>query len=448
MWIGVDDTDSVRGGCTTYLARLILERLTDQGFGIIGYPRLVRLNPNIPWKTRGNGAIALQVGRGRGPQTPIADFHGRLLSSSAALQADLDDDESKVAHALVNELVNAHAFFSDKKTNPGVVLLPRQPDPRWYQEAVTGVVSLDRVRRELTSSGALFTAYKNGRGLIGATAAIAWAPGDATYEIICYRERPRWGTPRSLDAGSVMAMDMAFPSTFDNYDYRHRCPRIAPHSPCPILYGIRGENPADLRSAQKLVVSEEVESLVLFHSNQGTDDHILQKAVRDLGTYESVAISGRVAEAPQSIQGGHVVFAIEDETGVIACAAYEPTKEFRVVVRGLRCGDEVVVYGGMRDEPRTVNLEKLQVVRVLEVMEKEENPVCPRCGKHMKSRGRDQGYQCVVCGCAEAVARFRSVPRTIVPGWYEVPVCVRRHLSKPLKRMVLEKQRVAVSGTG
>ncbi len=243
MWIGVDDTDSVRGGCTTYLARLILEKLTDQGFGVIGYPRLVRLNPNIPWKTRGNGAIAMQIGRGRGSQVPIAEVQGRVVQASLSLQSDLEYDDYKVAHALVDELVNAHAFFDDKKTNPGVVVLPRQPDPRWYQEAVTGVVSLDRVRRELLMSGALFTPYKNGRGLIGATAAIAWVLGDSTYEVICYRERSRWGTPRSMDEASVMAMDQAFPSTFDNYDYRHRSPRIAPHSPCPILFGIRGRAP-------------------------------------------------------------------------------------------------------------------------------------------------------------------------------------------------------------
>lgn len=447
MWIGVDDTDSVRGGCTTYLARLILEQLTDQGFGVIGYPRLVRLNPNIPWKTRGNGAIAVQIGRGRGPQVPVAEVRGRVVQASLSLQSDLEYDEYKAAHAVVNELVNRHAFFDDKKTNPGVVVLPRQPDSRWYQEAVTGVVSLDRVHRELLMSGALFTSYKNGRGLIGATAAIAWAPGDSTYEVICYREQVRWGTPRSVDEASVMAMDQAFPSTFDNYDYRHRSPRIAPHSPCPILYGIRGESPADLLAARQRVVSEAVESWVLFHSNQGTDDHILRKSIRDLGTYESVAIRGRVAKPPCSIHSGHVVFAVEDETGSIACAAYEPTKEFRAVVRELRCGDEVVVYGGMRDEPRTVNLEKLQVLLVVKVMEKEENPVCPQCGKHMKSRGRNQGFQCVVCGRAESAARYRSVPRGVAPGWYEVPVCVRRHLSKPLKRMALEKTSL-VSGSG
>src|SRR2546425_12013179 len=65
LWIGVDDTDSLRGMCTTFLATEIVRDLTTD-FDLIGYPRLVRLNPNIPWKTRGNGAICVCVGRGRG----------------------------------------------------------------------------------------------------------------------------------------------------------------------------------------------------------------------------------------------------------------------------------------------------------------------------------------------------------------------------------------------
>ena len=65
LWIGVDDTDSLKGMCTTYLATELIRELTEE-HDLIGYPRLVRLNPNIPWKTRGNGAIAPAVGRGRG----------------------------------------------------------------------------------------------------------------------------------------------------------------------------------------------------------------------------------------------------------------------------------------------------------------------------------------------------------------------------------------------
>ena len=57
IYVGIDDTDSLEGGCTTYLSSKVIDELSD--LSLIGEPRLVRLNPNVPWKTRGNGAIAL-----------------------------------------------------------------------------------------------------------------------------------------------------------------------------------------------------------------------------------------------------------------------------------------------------------------------------------------------------------------------------------------------------
>ncbi len=59
MWVGVDDTDSRDEMCTTYIGLKIAASTKKQ---ILGYPRLVRLNPNIPYKTRGNGAVCMNLG--------------------------------------------------------------------------------------------------------------------------------------------------------------------------------------------------------------------------------------------------------------------------------------------------------------------------------------------------------------------------------------------------
>ncbi|MEZ0270333.1 MAG: DNA-binding protein, partial [Nitrososphaeraceae archaeon] len=60
--IGFDDTDSAEGRCTTNLAFKTISKLTSETDSkFIDYPLLVRLNPNIPWKTRGNGAICLRI---------------------------------------------------------------------------------------------------------------------------------------------------------------------------------------------------------------------------------------------------------------------------------------------------------------------------------------------------------------------------------------------------
>ena len=59
--IGIDDTDSPRGGCTTYTMSILSDRLQHEELELDGYPCLVRLNPNVPWKTRGNAATALHL---------------------------------------------------------------------------------------------------------------------------------------------------------------------------------------------------------------------------------------------------------------------------------------------------------------------------------------------------------------------------------------------------
>src|SRR5207247_9755252 len=59
LHIGIDDTDSEKGGCTTYTAAVLFQDLIERGFKASDFTWLVRLNPNIAWKTRGNGALAV-----------------------------------------------------------------------------------------------------------------------------------------------------------------------------------------------------------------------------------------------------------------------------------------------------------------------------------------------------------------------------------------------------
>jgi tRNA(Ile2)-agmatinylcytidine synthase len=62
LHIGFDDTDSLKGRCTTHLAFKITDYLLrEKKVDFLDYPLLIRLNPNVPWKTRGNGAVCLRV---------------------------------------------------------------------------------------------------------------------------------------------------------------------------------------------------------------------------------------------------------------------------------------------------------------------------------------------------------------------------------------------------
>ena len=61
MSIGFDDTDSPKGMCTTFLAYKVVDLLQKQKTTFLDFPRLIRFNPNIPWKTRGNGAVSMKI---------------------------------------------------------------------------------------------------------------------------------------------------------------------------------------------------------------------------------------------------------------------------------------------------------------------------------------------------------------------------------------------------
>lgn len=434
IWIGIDDTDSTKGGCTTFLALALIKAFVENNLDIIGFPRLVRLNPNIPWKTRGNGAISLQIGRGTGKKTRI----GEIGDQDLFCYNDMDNDNleyDEIAN-IIEEKINEYARLDDENTNSGFVLLKKQPPLRTYENTVRDIIQLKETKNYLEKTEAFFKGYKNSRGLIGATASVAWEPnGNNTYELISYREKKRWGTKRNVDDISTKMMDKKFPSTFDNYDYKNKHNRLVPSSPCPVLFGIRGDNFEDLAKAKDIIKSEKNFGWLIFLSNQGTDDHLEKTTIDKIKPYQSVIVQGKINKIPYTIKGGHVIFTIKGPKGKIDCAAYEPTKEFRDIIRGLTIDDKVEVYGGVREKPLTINLEKIKINHLVKKIEKVENPICPKCGKHMKSKGKNQGFKCKICGTKEEKPRLREEKRPLNLGLYEVPVCARRHLSKPLKRV-------------
>src|SRR3972149_5101913 len=131
LYLGVDDTDSLRGMCTTFLATELVQALAD--WDLVGFPRLVRLNPNIPWKTRGNGAICLRLGRGHGPRFPVGQIGNRTVwAFRRGSEIPLTDEIlTKTA-----QVVERWAEFDDPSTNPAFVLLPQAPPAGRYWRAL------------------------------------------------------------------------------------------------------------------------------------------------------------------------------------------------------------------------------------------------------------------------------------------------------------------------
>ncbi len=431
--MGFDDTDSPRGGCTTYVAALIIERLHKLGAMFTDYPNLVRLNPNVPWKTRGNGALCLRV--------------------------EIDEALLDEARESAIETLEKNSDMEYEGTDPGIVFfygdVPGEVEA-FAKRAIQGIVRMEDALNLIRRFGAEAVGFKRGRGIIGGLAAIGERlMGDHTYELITYRTPENRGTPRRVNPDSVKEMDRATGrETFNNVDPETGRILITPRGPDPVLYGIRGETPEIVREAHKMVrIGEPVERWVIFKTNHGTDAHLRRvKSISEVKPYNPVIVRGTVAEEPRIIPGRHVIFPIQDETGRIDCAAYEPTGNLRRAARMLTVGDVVEAFGGVRPasptNPITINLEKLRVLELAPLIVY-RNPKCPVCGKSMESMGRGKGYRCKRCGFRDS--SLRKVPyeveRAIKPGLYISPPRSQRHLTKPISRYGLEK-RESRSGSG
>ena len=429
--LGLDDTDSrERGMCTTYLAARVAERLRERGR--VDRLLLVRLNPAVEAKTRGNAALAVHTDV---PATEALTVAADELASLAAVE--------------------------DPRTSPGVVVAEGAASgvPASVAEFARRTV---RDRQELDDALALaesvgfahrgWGSNPTGRGRIGALAAVgAWnAFEEWTYEHVSYRAFDRCGTPRAVDEGSVFdAAADAYPTAWDTVDREAGEAVCVPNAPGPVLYGVRGDDPEAVRRVAAGIDSERVERTALFRTNQGTDAHLRRAAsLADLRDGRAYRVDGVVAGDPETRAGGHVFVPIregESESGsdadgdgasarerpvTVDCVAFEPTERFRDRVRALRTGDRVTVCGEVGRG--TLKLEKFALREP--VTTEQRVPDCPDCGRRMSSAGRDQGYRCR--DCATAAPGKESVPldRDLDVGWYEVPPVARRHVAKPLVR--------------
>ncbi|MFW9962959.1 MAG: DUF1743 domain-containing protein [Candidatus Sifarchaeia archaeon] len=418
--IGMDDIDSPSGGCTTHFASIIVENLNDLNVEWTDYPNLIRLNPGIPYRTRGNGAVAL-----------------RFLTDTV----DVD-----YIIPMVEKLVHSYVEKEYPNTNPGVVFL-KDEVPKQVKHisklALWRVVPTELVQRAIETCRISHYARGNRRGLVGALSAVAnMLQEDHTYEYIAYRALSDCKNERGVDVGSVLAMDKKMGNrVFSNVDPSTSRILIEPHGPDPVLFGVRGESAESVIEAGQQVKSKQsIDRWMVFRSNQGTGEHLKHKVeIKNLRPYMAAIVKGRVESEPRMIEGGHCIFTIIDEGEKIDCAAYEPSGDFREMVMKLRVGDLIYVHAGVRPASRThgltLNLEGVEVVELADISEF-SNPFCPQCGKRMKSAGTGKGFKCVKCGHRDRkVTRFKTpLRRELHIGLYLPPLRAQRHLTRPLTR--------------
>ena len=413
--------------CTTFLAYKIVDSLYNlkgqEKVEFLDFPRLVRFNPNIPWKTRGNGAVSFRV------------------KTTHPLQ--IKD--------LITDMVSQYSE-TDNGANPGLaffegdLLSPKFAE--FSRLALWQLIKRDNAKKFAKNNNLTIHYHGNGQGLVGAIGAIGYTFDDHTLELLSYRKRSKFGTLRKITSDSVKQMqDTTYPHTFNSYDPQSQKVLITPHGPDPVFYGIRGEDAGTLIRASKLLkIHEELDGYMIFKSNQGTGDHLKNVLNPDnMQPYASGTISGTVSGAPQITRGGHVFFTVVSGGHEFRCAVYKPTGMTGIALKLIN-GDGVSVGGGVRkaskNHSRVINLEFLDVLSLSKdtVI---SNPICTKCSKNMKSKGVDQGFQCIRCGSTAQTKLPVIIPRKLKKQLYLPKLSAHRHLSRPLQRIGITNKTVA-----
>jgi tRNA(Ile2)-agmatinylcytidine synthase len=369
MWLGLDDTDSLDGGCTTLVFHELLEALPCE----YGEPRLTRLWPFAARRTRGNAALSVEI------------------FTDEKIVPWLDKYWTDKIEPLKGEI--AASMHSDREqypSDPGMTLFLEQPDEKHYWKAVRG------------EAGILDFGHQwGGQGRIGAAASCAWPGVNRTWEGIAWRKGVRQVSEESL----TMVDEM--PETFLCRDPRTKRGLIAPRGPCPIMFGVRATTKQAAFDATKILLEGSAKTIGsrVFCTNQASGDHI-ESSFTD------------IVQSKELLKGGHVI--INDEF-----LAFSESGDLNKTAQWLNLGDSFECIG-LEFEGK-IHLEGLKVLGSIS----RERPLC-ECGTRMKSMGKGQGVRCPKCKASSDNVWIESDRIPPVGGWAQPPVDKRRHLAKTL----------------
>ncbi len=430
LHVGIDDTDSPYGMCTTYLGALIYEKLLSFGEPI-DYPLLIRLNPNIPVKTRGNGSIAIRF---------LVDF------------SDINNIRDLVIN-LVEK--SSHSFF--RKTKPAVAIYITKDyaiDKRLFEiylNSLRDVTPLSFLEKKLSNLSygylEILAVNKKARGIIGAVSAIGSILKDYTYELLVYRKMENIGKEREISFKSVLDMEMKYwRYTFDNIDNKRLL--IAPVGPDPVLLGIRGDIPEKLLEAFKLIEHEPFSLWAIFRSNQWTHSHVTKiDSPSNARPYQTVMMKARVIKVER--HGEKVILELESDGWRIIGRIYKMQRELQKHALELRHGDEILlvssVFSREKENYLIVNVEEFITLELVPDIS-EGNPFCPYCGSRLKKKDKNT-YICRKCHrkirYPYKLVIIRPRKSLVEKKRYESPPRAHRHLTLPTKRIFFRAMKIS-----
>ncbi len=369
MWLGLDDTDSLEGGCTTLVFHELLNALPCD----YGEPRLTRLWPFAAQRTRGNASLSVEL---YADQSIIAWLDNYWNENIAPLKGEV--------------AISEHSDRLQYPADPGMTLFFDKPSADYYWRAVRG------------EAGFIEGGHQwGGHGRIGAAASCAWPADNSTWEGIAWRKGPREVSEESLTLVDNME------ETFLCRDPRTKRGLVAPRGPCPVMFGVRATTFESASKASQILLDGCAETIGsrIFRTNQATGDHI-DSTIAD------------TVHTKLLLKGGHVV--INDRYLV-----FSESGDVNHIAQWLDVGDSFECQGLEYD--KQIHVEAIKVVKSVT----QQRPLC-ECGIRMKSMGQGQGVRCPKCKSKSDITWLEDVRTPSITGWAQPPADKRRHLAKTL----------------
>ena len=402
--IGLDDTDHPDVGCTTERMDALIRTIVHELGVVILERRLVRLWPFAERRTRGNGALGVVI--------------------------DLIEEGQEALLAICREwfgvLISETEKYPPTKyaPSPCMVISSTSTPEEWYWSAVRTHVDAPSRHVEAIEHGCIVLLSTTSWGVVGASAAISWVPSrSSSWELIAWRDPSLVGTRRAVDHRAISALEESHPETFVNRDPTKGRGLIAPRTPCPVLYGIRGATSQAVSRAHELLQSrgdvERSAGHAAHRTNQLSDDHIAS------------TMSGTIVSCPKETKGGHSHLVAFTGSSPVTLVAFSEGGPVNRLLRELAPGD-IVSWTGLASPDGSIHLEKLcldsPTPRIV------GRPIC--CSKTMRSAGRNQDLRCRTCSKTQKKAwttrQSGSKHSPACGAWVEPTASNRRHLARPI----------------
>ena len=402
--IGLDDTDHIEIGCTTKTMDDFIKYIASNLDVTIIERRLVRLWPFARRRTRGNGALGAIV---------------EINSSSF-------DEFVSTSKVWFSQLIDTISTYpnSGLLPSPVMVISTGVVPEEWYWDAVRNEVDHKLMLDNALEYKCAVMYSQTFFGVVGACAAISWNPRHySSWELIAWRKQEAIGSPRKVSSEAVFGLEDDHKDTFLNRDPTKGKGMIAPRTPCPVLYGIRGTSEISVSNAHHwLQERSDVEESIAYathRTNQLSDDHIVSIQ------------SGTVTSIAKETKGGHANIPVFSSGNALNLVAFNEGGPVNSLLRKLEPGD-LVSWAGLTAPDGSIHLERLRLDDATPRIS--SRPIC--CSRTMRSAGKGQKLRCDDCGRMQRKIWLFSDKLTHFGhkegSWVEPSASNRRHLSRPL----------------